>query len=80
MKNTPYRIAEWFTGREPAVIYVDQFYVDAMKRSGIQVKVPSSPGHWWGADDGWTGPFNTREEALTDGRKAIQLHRNQRSR
>lgn len=75
VRNTPRRIAPWFRGTEPAVIYVDKFTIAAVAKSGMPIKCPTEPGHWWSADDGWTGPFATRDEALEDGRKFLKAQR-----
>jgi hypothetical protein len=72
LRNTPNRIAPWFRSRNPAVIYVDQFTIDAMKRATFPIKGPTAPGFWWSADDGWNGPFASSEEAAEKGRDFLK--------
>ena len=74
-RNVQRRVAPWFQSSEPVVGYVDEFTVKAMKESREVVKGPTAPGHWWSADDGWTGPFQTHEAALQDGRSFLAQYR-----
>lgn len=71
-RNTQRRIAPWFRSRDPVVIYADKFTVTSIDRVGVPIKGPTTPGYWWGADDGWTGPFATHAEALADGRNFLE--------
>jgi hypothetical protein len=73
-RNVQHRIAPWFTGRDPAVAYVDQHMVDVFKNTPEKTKAPTAPGHWWSADDGWTGPFASHDAALADGRAFLKAY------
>lgn len=56
-------------------MYVDEFTIAAVEKSKLPIKCPTEPGHWWGADDGWTGPFSTAEAAREDGRAFLKNQR-----
>lgn len=70
--NTQHRVASWFRSVEPSVIYADEFLVERLAKGPFPIKGPTEPGWWWGADDGWTGPFPTEAEARADGRSFLR--------
>lgn len=74
-RNIQQRVAPWFTGRDPAVVFVDEFTVEAFRRSPEVVKAPTAPGWWWSADDGWTGPFDSGQAAWDDGQAFLKTHK-----